>query len=120
MKTNPNDPINISFKELGESANPGLTKLEYFSGLAMQSLVGYENAGIEVQAQVAVQSAKALINALNSEEDLRSIKDKDVLVFSEDQDKTLAVTLNKSNLAQHGPLQDMDMSAVSLMMSVID
>lgn len=72
MLTNPNDPINISFKSLGESANSGLTKREYFAAMAMQGLEAsnFSNAEQEFMTEKeivnrAVRLADGLIEELN-------------------------------------------------------
>lgn len=50
--TKPDDPINISFKPLGENANTGLTKREYFAARAMQGLL--TNNKIEAWSELVI------------------------------------------------------------------
>ena len=63
MKTKADD---LAFASIREN---GLTKREYFAGLAIQGLIANtkETIGILTTAKVAVQLANALINALNDE-----------------------------------------------------
>jgi hypothetical protein len=56
MKTNPNDPA---------FHNPGLTKREYFAAMALQGLLADNTYNTDVAANVAVDFADLLIEALN-------------------------------------------------------
>lgn len=75
--TNGNDLIHFVSKEAVEGDNLGLTKREYFSGLAMQGLLAKEgwsdrivseksNALITGIAEASIIAADALIEALNT------------------------------------------------------
>jgi len=72
MKTNPYDAAFI--RTTGSIATPtdGLTKLEYFAGLAMQGILAnskyYEENTNSELVKCAVNIAKALIDELNKEE----------------------------------------------------
>ena len=84
MKTEPNEPINpftievptsyedktaaAMLPETEKKLMPGLTKLEYFSGLAMQAIItgGTNNKPPQI-AKDAVWAAKALISELNNQ-----------------------------------------------------
>lgn len=54
-----------------EVYSKGITKREYFAGLAMQgmlsSMKGYTNSGVENLASIAVQQADALLAELEKE-----------------------------------------------------
>lgn len=63
--TKPDDPINISFKPLGENANTGLTKREYFAAMAMQGMASLDEFGIKPTAIISVELADELIKQLN-------------------------------------------------------
>ena len=80
MKTNPNEPVGISFNQDGEVGQSyGLTKREYFAALAMQGLLAnsYQQdfcnqtplslANNSEIATIAVLQADALIAELNKE-----------------------------------------------------
>lgn len=66
LKTNPND---VAFNpRIVNDVNPGLTKREYFAGLAMQGLcVVDEGEDTNKTAQIAIGYADALIEELNKE-----------------------------------------------------
>lgn len=66
MKTEPNDPIHILINE-GETTYNGITKREYYAGLALQGLLAAsEDVSVVQSAREAVQAADALIFALNA------------------------------------------------------
>jgi hypothetical protein len=75
MKTNPNEPINIDGKgfwndEMNKThGGVGLTKREYFAGLAMQGLSAWGNENVVVPlkdiAELSVKYADTLIEELN-------------------------------------------------------
>src|ERR1035437_6133224 len=70
MKTEPNEPINPIIASSNESTlhHSGLTKREFFAGLAMQGLLANTNPGdIPSIAKMAVEAADALILELNKE-----------------------------------------------------
>ena len=79
MKTNPNDFINQEYPSkyskygLSEYSGP-LTKLEFFSAMALQGLLAngagnliaeQQDAQAETFARISLQCANALINELN-------------------------------------------------------
>lgn len=68
MKTHPNHPIENTYRVDGSVNTFGLTKREHFAALAMQAIyskVDPELANPQGIAQLAVQAADDLINALN-------------------------------------------------------
>lgn len=89
MKTNGNDPINtVTMRQTGDdefrlatekdiregiwlSARGGLTKREYFAALAIQGILveskSLDTKNLKTMAGIAVETADALIEALNKE-----------------------------------------------------
>lgn len=63
--TKPDDPTNISFKPLGENANTGLTKREYFAAMALQGLIATNRHEFKQAVEVSVIFADELIEQLN-------------------------------------------------------
>lgn len=74
MKTNANDPINpiIDSYEDGNvfTAKDGISKLEYFSAIAMQGILSSQSRTItpETAAKWSVKCAKELIIELNNQQ----------------------------------------------------
>jgi len=66
MNTNPDDLVNVGS---GCIEDGGLTKREYFAGLAMQGLIGLGKRDCENIGTAAVCVADNLIKALNKEEE---------------------------------------------------
>lgn len=76
MKTNPNDAAFARPRSLDTKEQTGLTKLEYFSAIALQGMIGKKYGhvdGYDAQecAELAVIYAKALIEELNKQEEIK-------------------------------------------------
>lgn len=70
MKTNPDDVIDTVVETKYMSYNPGLTKREWFTGMAMQGLAANPEGWpvkSDIIAKYAVEFADALIAELNGE-----------------------------------------------------